>query len=310
MALVGTGTQPAVALAPSRLSFSPELTGQSSVATAVSLTNSGAAPLAISSISFSGADAGDFTEQNNCGSSVATGATCTINVSFKPASGGARSATLNVTDNAPASPQSVALTGTASDFTLGVASGSSNSATVTAGESASYKLSAGSVGNLSGSVSLACSGAPTAATCSIAAPAVSVGPGLVSQPIVVTVSTTARSGVLPHWPKLPPLGSWPLSTWWLIGLVSLTALTMLVPVRRAARQQGTVHPRPAPLPVLLVLLACLALSVPACGGGGSTATTTTPAGTPAGTYTVTVTGTYTSGSVTVTHSTSLTLTVQ
>ena len=312
--LTGTGTQPAVALAPSHLSFAAELTGQSSIASAVTLTNAGAAALAVSAISFSGADTSDFSQQNNCGSSVPAGATCTIDVTFKPAAGGGRAATLTVTDNAAGSPQSVALTGTGNDFTLGLASGSSASATVTAGQSASYKLTAGSVGDLNGSVSLACTGAPAASTCSIAAPAVSVGPGLVSQPILVTVSTTASSGLFLRLLRLPPLSHWPLSVGWLIGLASLAALVVLAGRSRlrgnsSPERVGLAGANPALACMLVLILLAIAVLTLGCGGGGSS-TTTTSAGTPAGTYTITVTGTYASGSITLQHSVSLTLKVQ
>jgi len=53
-----------------------------------------------------------FTESDNCGSSLAGGASCTINVSFAPTAGGAVSGTLTLTNNAANSPQSVALSGT------------------------------------------------------------------------------------------------------------------------------------------------------------------------------------------------------
>src|SRR5437867_10999368 len=68
--------------------------------------------LSIASIAFTGSNPADFGQTNNCGSSLAAGATCTINVTFTPTGINARSATLAITDNAGNSPQTVSLTGT------------------------------------------------------------------------------------------------------------------------------------------------------------------------------------------------------
>src|SRR3989442_3041852 len=56
-----------------------------------------------------------FAAGNTCptgAGSVAPGASCTISISFTPAAPGARAATVNITDDAADSPQSVSLTGT------------------------------------------------------------------------------------------------------------------------------------------------------------------------------------------------------
>jgi hypothetical protein len=108
MALSGNGIAPAAALSPVTLTFANQLVGTTSAAQSVTLSNPGSAPLNISQI----ATAGDYTQTNNCGSSLDAGASCTINVSFKPTNTGTRAGTLSVTDNASGSPQKVALTGT------------------------------------------------------------------------------------------------------------------------------------------------------------------------------------------------------
>jgi len=67
---------------------------------------------------------GGFAQTNNCGASVAAGAVCTFNVSFKPTT--ATSVTswsgffgsLVIYDSDPASPQTVLLSGTATAVTL------------------------------------------------------------------------------------------------------------------------------------------------------------------------------------------------
>ena len=78
----------------------------------VTLSNSGNAPLAISGITITGTNSGDFGYGNNCPTSLAAGAHCTINVTFNPTAAGARTAMMAVSDNASGSPQTVSLTGT------------------------------------------------------------------------------------------------------------------------------------------------------------------------------------------------------
>jgi len=112
VSLTGTGTQPAVSLSPTSLTFSTQLVGTSSASKPVTLTNTGTATLTITSISVTGADPTDFSETNTCGSGLAAGASCTINVTFKPTVKGTRTASVSVADNAPGTPQTVSLTGT------------------------------------------------------------------------------------------------------------------------------------------------------------------------------------------------------
>jgi hypothetical protein len=80
----------------------------------VTLTNSGSAALSVGSISISGTNAADFSQSNTCGSSLAAGSSCTIVVFMTPSGCEARTASLNVADNASGSPQSVSLSGTGS----------------------------------------------------------------------------------------------------------------------------------------------------------------------------------------------------
>jgi len=75
------------------------------------LTNSGSLPLVIDSIQITGANSGDFSQKNNCPSSLPPSMSCTIWPIFDPTAAGTRNAALTVTDNAPGSPQQVPLTG-------------------------------------------------------------------------------------------------------------------------------------------------------------------------------------------------------
>ncbi len=95
--MTGTGAAPAVTLAPTSLKFSGVLTGSTSAAKAVTLTNSGFGPLTINSIAASG----DYAETDNCvaNSPLAQGATCTINVTFSPTVTGTVAGAITITDN-------------------------------------------------------------------------------------------------------------------------------------------------------------------------------------------------------------------
>jgi len=101
-----------VTFSPTSLSFGDQKVGTSSASKPVKLTNSGTATLTITLIKITGTNGGDFSQTNNCGTSVAAGTSCTLNVTFKPAAKGTRSASLSVTDNATGSPQTVSLMGT------------------------------------------------------------------------------------------------------------------------------------------------------------------------------------------------------
>lgn len=103
---------PVVQIAPSTLTFASQTIGTSSAAQPVTLSNTGTASLSITGITIGGTNPGDFSQTNNCGSSLAGGSSCTINVVFKPTVTGSRAATLQVADNVAGSPQTVALAGT------------------------------------------------------------------------------------------------------------------------------------------------------------------------------------------------------
>jgi hypothetical protein len=110
--LWGNGAMPAVNLSSAGLSFASQTVGTTSSPQAVTLTNTGNAPLTTSSLGVSGPNASDFVQTNNCGGSVAAGANCTISVTFTPSARGVRTAALSVADNASGSPQMVSLSGT------------------------------------------------------------------------------------------------------------------------------------------------------------------------------------------------------
>jgi len=107
LALVSGG-----ALSPTSLAFALRVDGSTSRAEYVTLVSTGVLSLSISSITITGANAGDFAEADNCPSILAPGASCTIQVTFTPSTVGLETATVTVSDNnATNRPQAVALTG-------------------------------------------------------------------------------------------------------------------------------------------------------------------------------------------------------
>jgi phospholipase C len=109
--LQGPAGGPVVQLVPPSLTFGPQLVKTASAPQVVTLTNTGNQVLTIQAIAISGQNAVDFTQTNNCGTSLAAGNSCTLTVVFMPHSVGSRNASLSFTDNAPGSPQSVPLAG-------------------------------------------------------------------------------------------------------------------------------------------------------------------------------------------------------
>lgn len=105
--LSGVGSVSTVTLTPSKFAFSTELVGTSSAPQIATLTNTGNVPVNISSISTTA----EFTQTNNCPSSLPVGSSCQIQVEFAPTSPGFTRGTLNVADSAQGSPQQVALSG-------------------------------------------------------------------------------------------------------------------------------------------------------------------------------------------------------
>ena len=87
-ATADTASTTGLSISPPTVTFGSQAVGTASAAQTNTLTNSGNAALSISSIALSGTNPSDFAQTNNCGSSVAAGANCTISVTFKPTASG------------------------------------------------------------------------------------------------------------------------------------------------------------------------------------------------------------------------------
>ena len=106
--------RPMAQLAPNIIAFPGEEVNTSSTAIKITLSNTGTATLTGIVISLTGPNPSDFALKPapTCGTSLGTGSSCFIYVTFTPAAATIYAATLSVADNASGSPQTVALTGT------------------------------------------------------------------------------------------------------------------------------------------------------------------------------------------------------
>jgi len=213
-----------------------------------------------------------------------TGPASTINCPF-----GATKINVMASNNGLFFSQPVSIQIVVADFSIGASPGS---ATISAGQSATYTVTASAQGGtFPNSVALSCSNLPTASSCSFSLPAIT--PGFTSAQSTLTIRTTARA--------LAPPSNWhPIN--WLKVPATLTSPQFVIPLiawlLTIGAAIGVKARRPAPynlrrgwvaLGALTLTLAFLSLQM-ACGGGGST-TPPPPAGTPAGTYMITISGT-------------------
>jgi len=114
----GGGSNPvALTASPSSVSFGNQNVGSTSSSQSVTVSNPGSSAVSMSSIGATG----PFGASNNCGTSLAAGASCTVSVTFAPTAAGAATGTLSVNSSAPGSPLTVALSGTGISSTTDLA---------------------------------------------------------------------------------------------------------------------------------------------------------------------------------------------
>jgi len=102
----------APALSTTSVNFGSRAIGSSGSAQPVQLTNTDTTALHLLSISVGGLSDADFAETNNCGTTLAPGDGCTIQVSFVPMAVGIRTASLYIAGNINAGTSAVSLSGT------------------------------------------------------------------------------------------------------------------------------------------------------------------------------------------------------
>ncbi|MGZ4814453.1 MAG: choice-of-anchor D domain-containing protein [Terriglobales bacterium] len=107
---VGLNAFPLAVLTPSIVSYGNQLVGVPSSAQYVTVSNPGTASLSVTAVNI--VPATDYSvASNGCTNPVPAHSYCQIGIIFNPTQTGTRSVTLQVTDNANDSPQSVSLTG-------------------------------------------------------------------------------------------------------------------------------------------------------------------------------------------------------
>jgi hypothetical protein len=290
VALAGTGAAPIVNLSAANLVFAASPVGTASATQSVTLTNAGTATLNLSSITLTGASAGDFSQSNNCGASVAPNVSCTITVNFTPTAAGSRTAAITISDNALDSPETVQLSGTGPDFAL---SFNTNFQSVAPGSTATFQLTVTPQDGFNGPITLTCADAPAIFPCTVTPSGLTLNgvPATASVALVANAQATAPPPSAGPWRGVPG-GQ-------LQVLVALAGLSLLL----------LVGSRRKPLPgraataqfacVLVGVITLAALGLAGCGYASHTATTTTS-------YNLTVTAT----SGTLSHQSSVTVTVQ
>lgn len=262
-----TATGPVLSLSSSSVVFSAQQLNTSSVPRSFNITNNGNAALTVGSV----AATGDFAQTNNC-AALNPGVSCTVNLTFTPTATGARSGSVTITDTAPGSPHTVALSGTGTtaptpDFSV---SPTPSSATITAGQTATFSLTVSPAGGFNQAVTLSCSGAPSGSTCAVSPGTVT--PSASGATAQVMVTSTAHATVAPFTSPITPKQ--------ILLLILLAALGVAFAISmRKSRFRWTFA-----LPAVATLLFLIG-----CGSTGkNTTATTTGTGTPAGTYSLTI----------------------
>jgi len=105
-------TAPALTLSATSIAFGNEKVGSTSAVKTINVTNGGTVSVSFKSIGLTGGSADDFALTTTCGATLAVKATCTLSVKFKPVASGSKSASVQLTDDAAKSPQSITITGT------------------------------------------------------------------------------------------------------------------------------------------------------------------------------------------------------
>jgi hypothetical protein len=101
-------------MSPTSISFGDQTLDKESALKTVTYSNTGTAPITFTTINY----AGDFRLSNNCPSTLAAGASCSIWVGFAPTALGARTGSLTIrctSSGTTMAPEVVTLTGTGTD---------------------------------------------------------------------------------------------------------------------------------------------------------------------------------------------------
>ncbi len=296
ISLTGLGVAELV-VATDVLNFGNVLVGQSRMLP-ITLSNYTAASIGIKQLTLGGGvNPGDFSQTNNCGSSVASQVTCTIDIVFTPSGGINAWTNLTVLDT-NGNTVGALVQGFDTDFLL--SSNTSPSAmTITAGQTATFTVFVGGQGAFNGTVSLSCKGGPPGSTCSTTPSSALLTFANPLAAITVSVKTSAQVAANPPIQWIIEYRSYRGFQFALAFLIVVLQMSWLIRRRLVTR---IAIPRSA---LLFLLLEALIFAT-SCGGGGGSSNSSNPSPSPGPTsFTIIVTGT--SGSLT--NSTNLTLVV-
>ena len=277
VSLSGTGGEPgSVAFQPSQLTFAQTGVSVTSGVSTVTITNPDSVT-GLSNLTITPSPAAEFKlASTTCGTTLAPLASCTVGVTFTPASAGARSGMLTVTDNLLTKGTTLMLSGTGFDFALCFGSSitpcvTTSSQTIANGGIADYHLTIEPLGGTKGSFTLQCGTLPAYSSCTFnptSPTPFSTVPVYETVKIATGLSTSSAHLERPSaWPALP-----------------LVCGGLLLPLALWRRRKAL---------LLVALLAILTGGVSSCAGS-SIGRPSSPSGgstgmTPAGSYSIPVT---------------------
>ena len=272
--LQGQGAAPpSLFTSPQNLDFGPYAVAVATSPQTILISNQGTTPVVSPLITTSSSEYS--IGSNTCGAGLAPGASCQVGVGFTPGAIGNRQGVLTVTSPSLNSPLTVSLAGSGEDFQLQVVG--SDTQVVTDGQTAGFQLAVTPVGASSGSLTLACSGAPENARCTLNPATVSISGGA-SGSIQVSVATATAAAAATATNRTSG------KRWW-AGGAALALLCPFLLVRGEKRRR-----------LLLTLFAAVLLASPiACGvhaSGANSAGKTLPGHTASGSYNLTITASF------------------
>ena len=256
-----------VSISPASITFGNQYLNIPATAQLVTITNNSSSALTFTSApSLVGPQVGEFSIASQCGTTLAAGASCTVEVGFTPTAFGNASATLILHDTDPSSPQTVPITGVGyQDFTLA----GPTTESVSVGSTVTFDVTVTPLDESKQVIHLTCTGAPMDATCEISPESFQLD----GTDVVTSTVTIITHNALPPFSRRGPHAPWqsPYAPLVIAVIGALTALAMI----RGRKQ----HPVFALGVVSAVLAVCLIFA--GCGSG---------AGTPQGVTTLVITG--------------------
>jgi hypothetical protein len=98
--LLGQAPTPTITISPTSVNFGSVAVGNTSVPKVITIKNTGISDLIINSITFTGTNAAEFGQTNDC-STLAKGGSCAITVTLSPTSAVSKSALMSISTNDP-----------------------------------------------------------------------------------------------------------------------------------------------------------------------------------------------------------------